>query len=315
MDFRQLQYMLKVAEEKSFSKAAQKLYIAQPSLSQYIQKMEQQLGVQLFDRSTTPLKLTYAGELYTETAKQILDLKDQLLQQMEDIANLQKGRLAIGLSAFRSTYIMPKVLPVFHNRFPGIEVVLVEGTSQELEALAAKGATDITIMTLPVREDLFSYEPIFTEEILLAVPPNHPLSKRQGENLHNERPQVNLKELKNEPFILLKQDQKLHQIASHLCKQAGFKPRIILESESIEAAHALVTAGMGISFIPDTIALFRKVSQHPLYFSIEDLAPNRIMTAAYRKGRYLSRAANEFIDIMKDILGNFDTLYVEKKDY
>jgi DNA-binding transcriptional LysR family regulator len=310
MDFRQLQYMLKVAEEKSFSKAAQKLYIAQPSLSQYIQKLEQQLGVQLFDRSTTPLRLTYAGELYVETAKQILDLKDQLLQQMEDIANMQKGRLAIGLSAFRSTYIMPKVLPVFHKKFPGIEVVLLEGTSPELEALAAKGATDITITTLPVQEDLFSYEPILSEEILVAVPLNHPLGKKKDSELHNHRLQINLRCLKDEPFILLKQDQKLHQIAASLCRQAGFKPKIILESESIEAVHAFVTSGMGVSFIPDTIALFSKISQHPLYFSIEGLTSSRTMAAAYRKDRYLSRAANEFIDVMKDILGT-----LEKKDY
>ena len=185
MDFRKLQYMLKVAEEKSFSKAAQKLYIAQPSLSQYIQKLELQLGVQLFDRSTNPLRLTYAGELYAETAKNILNLKDQLSNQMEDISNFKKGRLTIGLSAFRSTYVMPKILPRFHEKFPGIDVVLVEGNSVKLEELAIKGITDISLMTLPIKENFFSYEPILSEKILLAIPPQHPackeiLTKQQG---------------------------------------------------------------------------------------------------------------------------------------
>jgi DNA-binding transcriptional LysR family regulator len=287
-----------VAEEKSFSKAASKLYIAQPSLSQYIQKLEQQLGVLLFDRSTTPLRLTYAGELYMETAKKILDLKLQLSQQMEDIAELKKGRLTIGVSAFRTTYIMPKILPLFHESFPGIEVVLLEGTSSELEDMAIKGATDISIMTLPVDEELFSYEPVLSEEILLAITANHP---HFSQYKHNK---INLYELREEPFILLKQNQKLHHIAESLCKQSGFKPKIVLESESIEAAHALSAAGMGITFIPDTLAKFSRLATPPLYFSIEGLSPVRQLVVSYRKGRYLSKAAAEFISLTKDILKN-----------
>lgn len=304
MDFRQLQYMLKVAEERSFSKAAQKLYIAQPSLSQYIQNLEQQLGVQLFDRTTVPLRLTHAGELYVETAKQILDLKDQLSQQMQDIALMRKGRLTIGLSPFRSTYIMPKVLPLFHEKFPGIEVILLEGTSSELEELALKGSTDISIMTLPIQGKLFEYERVLTEEILVAVPPQHPL-KEEVDKIQSHSsiyPKIHLSKLRNEAFILLKQDQKLHQISSNLCKRAGFKPRIILESESIEAAHALATAGMGITFVPDTLTLFRQTTQSPLYFSIADEPSTREMVVAYRRGRYLSKAASEFIIVMKELL-------------
>jgi DNA-binding transcriptional LysR family regulator len=296
MDFRQLQYMMMVAEEKSFSKAASKLYIAQPSLSQYIQKLEQQLGVQLFDRSTNPLRLTYAGELYVETAKKILDLKDQLAQQMEDIADLKKGRLIIGVSSFRTTYIMPKILPLFHESFPGIEVVLLEGTSSELEDAAIKGTTDISITTLPISEDLYSYEIVLSEEILLAISANHP---RFSQYAHSK---INLNELREEPFILLKQNQKLHQIALNLCKQSGFKPRIVLESESIEAAHALAAAGMGITFVPDTLAKFSRHTAPPLYFSIEELTPVRQLVVAYRKGRYLSKAAIEFINLTKEVL-------------
>jgi len=313
MDFRQLQYMLKVAEEKSFSKAAQKLYIAQPSLSQYIQKLELQLGVQLFDRSTSPLRLTYAGELYVETAKNILDLKDQLTNQMEDISNFKKGRLTIGLSPFRSAYIMPRILPRFHEKFPGIEVVLIEGNSVKLEELAIKGTTDISIMALPIKTDFFSYEPILREKILLAIPVQHPIAKKvinqhytkQQDAADHTYPEISLDELCDEPFILLKQHQKLHQIAVSLCKQAGFKPKIILESESIEATHALVSSGMGIAFIPDTITLFPQTYTTPIYFLIKDLETTRTLVVSYRKKRYFSRAAKEFIIIMKDVLGTF----------
>lgn len=304
MDFRQLQYMLKVAEERSFSKAAQKLYIAQPSLSQFIQKLEQQLGVELFDRSSTPLKLTYAGELYVETAKRILDLNDQLSQQMEDAANSKKGRLTIGLSPFRSAYVLPKILPLFQERFPGIEIALIEGTSTELEELALKGAADICIMALPIEDKLFSYEPILTEEILIVLPPNHALHNKSNIEFSNKsyHPSLNLKLLSEESFIMLKQNQKLRQIAVNLCKLAGFKPKVVLESKSIETVHALALAGIGITFIPDTLTWSLHKQDYQMYYSIEELNARRTLVAAYRKGRYLSVAAREFIEIMKNIL-------------
>lgn len=303
MDFRQLQYMLKVAEEKSFSKAAQKLYIAQPSLSQYIQKLENQLGVQLFDRSTSPLRLTYAGELYAETAKNILNLNEQLTNQMEDISNFKKGRLTIGLSALRSTYLMPKILPLFHEKFPGIDVILVEGNSVKLEDLAIKGFTDITIMTLPINNNIFRYEPILNEKIILAIPPDHPLCKRviKSNYAQHTYPEISLNELCDESFILLKQHQKLHQIAVSLCKQAGFSPKIVLESESIEATHALVSSGMGIAFIPDSIALFPQTPTDPVYFLIKDLETTRTLVVCYIKRKYLSRASKEFIGLITDL--------------
>jgi DNA-binding transcriptional LysR family regulator len=296
--------MLKVAEERSFSKAAQKLYIAQPSLSQFIQKLEQQLGIELFDRSSTPLKLTYAGELYVETAKRILDLNDQLSQQMEDAANSKRGRLTIGLSPFRSAYVLPKVLPLFQERFPGIEIALIEGTSTELEELTLKGATDICIMALPIEDKLFSYEPILTEEILIVLPPNHFLHNKFNIDFNNKnhRPSLNLKLLSEEPFIMLKQNQKLRQIAANLCKQAGFKPKVVLESKSIETVHALAIAGIGITLIPDTLTWSLHKQTYQMYYSIEELHARRTLVAAYRKGRYLSIAAREFIEIMKDIL-------------
>jgi DNA-binding transcriptional LysR family regulator len=303
MDFRQLKYMLMVAEERSFSKAAQKLYIAQPSLSQYIQKLESQLGVELFDRSTSPLRLTYAGELYAETAKHILDLNMQLSQQMEDIVDFKKGRLVIGLSTFRSTYIMPMLLPSFYEKFPGIDVVLVEGTSPELYDLAVKGVTDISIMTLPINEEHFSYESIMEEEILLALPPHHSICEKfKAAKKDKARHKIELSCLCEEPFILLKQNQKLHRISTYLCEQAGFKPKIILETESIEAAHAFAAAGMGITFIPDTIASFNRFLEQPLYFSLEEFKATRTLVIAYRKGKYISKAAKEFINLAQTVL-------------
>lgn len=294
MNFRQLQYTLKVAEERSFSKAAQKLYIAQSSLSQYIINLEQELGVQLFDRSTNPLRLTYAGEVYIQAAAHILDQSDQLRQQIEDITNFKKGRIVIGLSTFRTSSLIPLVLPAFRERFPGIEVVLMEGTSAELEKHALQGVTDMTIGPLPVKDELFDYEEILQEELLLSVPLSHPLWKEGWDN----PPVIPLARLRDEGFILLTGSQKMHQIATKLCQESGFQPNIVLETKSLEAADALARSGVGIAFIPDTLIRFQPDPKPPCYFSMEG-HPSRTLVVSYRKDRYLSRLADAFIETMQ----------------
>jgi DNA-binding transcriptional LysR family regulator len=302
MEYRQMKYVLKVAEEQSFSQAAKKLYIAQPSLSQCIQRLEKQLGVLLFDRTSTPLRLTFAGELYIETAKRILDLNDQMIQQMDDIADLKKGRLTIGSSPFRSTYLLPQVLPLFQRQYPGIEIVLAEGTTAELEEFALNGTTDFSIVLLPISENIFAYEPILTEELLIALSPQHPLSKQNRGSNSNQPPwtNINISELKDVPFILMKHGQRLHQTLLDLCAQAGFKPKIILESQSMEAAQALVVAGLGATLLPDTLVRLRYMSEHPCYFSIKESINTRTVVVAYRKEKYLSKAARLFISLMKE---------------
>jgi len=303
MEYRQMKYVLKVAEEQSFSQAAKKLYIAQPSLSQCIQRIEKQLGVLLFDRAVTPLRLTFAGELYIETAKQILDLNNQLIQQMDDIADIKTGRLTIGSSPFRSTYLLPQVLPIFQEQFPGIEIVLAEGTTAELEEFALNGTTDFSIVLLPLAKDLFSYEPILTEELLIALSPHHPLSKENTKSNSNQPPwpKIKISQLQEVPFILMKHGQRLHHTLLDLCALAGFKPKIILESQSMEAAQSLVVAGLGATLLPDTLVRFRHMSEHPCYFSIEEPTNTRTVVIAYRKEKYLSKAAHSFISLLKKI--------------
>ncbi|WP_040393838.1 LysR family transcriptional regulator [Effusibacillus pohliae] len=298
MEIRQMQYVIKVAEERSFSRAAEKLHISQPSLSQQILKIEQQLGVKLFDRTANPLELTYAGERFVATAARILDLTEQLRREMEDVADFKKGRLVIGSLPITGAHVLPAALPIFQQRFPGIEVVLVEGTTSELEELTAKGKTDFTLLTLPLQDPALQYEPILTERILLAVPPQHPLARRTRD------PQgvgVRLPELRDEPFILLKRGQGFRQIVLELCGKAGFEPRIAFESSNIETVQSLVAAGMGIAFVPEMVARSGWASGKPVYLSPTDPVPTRTLVVAYREGNYLSRAAIAFIGLLKEV--------------
>lgn len=303
MEFRQYKYVLKVAEEKSFSLAAKKLYISQPSLSQLIIKLEEKIGFPLFDRSASPLRLTYIGELYLETARQVLDLSDQFDKKVADVANLRRGRLTIGSSPFRSTYLLSQIIPAFGQRYPGIELILKEDTTRSLEELALNGETDFSLSLLPINTKVFDYEELFQEELLLSLPPNHPLSlryKRTPGDYH-EPPRIRLKAVADTPFILMDQGQKLHDTLFSLCSKARFTPKILLETQSMNAAQALVGAGMGAALLPDTLIRASSIDKNPCYFSLSP-APKRTVIVAFAKGRYLSQAAREFIQLMKQRL-------------
>ena len=321
MNFRQFKYVITVAECKSFSKAAGKLFISQPSLSQYIQTLEEQLGVRLFDRTTNPLNLTPAGELYVETARQILQLGEQLTRQLSDMANLIEGKITIGASPYRCKYIVPNVLQIFQKKYPNVSVMLIEKGRAEVQDLLMKGSIDICLTNPPLKEGAFEYQPLITEEILLALPPDYEIKELQPEEhetvsnnittntsfaINKERPPtrlqipcVSLQKLKNAPFVLLESDQSLHGTAIDICALAGFKPKVVLENRSFEAALAMVNAGIGVTFIPDTLAKYGMYKDYT-YCSIAGLYPTREVLIAYRKGRYLSKAAFEFINIAKE---------------
>lgn len=145
MELRQLYYALKVAEERNFSRAAEKLHIAQPSLSQQILKLEKELDVSLFDRTTNSVELTYAGERFTEAAGRILDLTEQLKNEMRDISDVKKGKLVIGSMPMTGAHLLPIILPAFQAKYPGIEIHLVEETSRHGEIIRKVPEKDLVV--------------------------------------------------------------------------------------------------------------------------------------------------------------------------
>ncbi|MFC5699953.1 LysR family transcriptional regulator [Cohnella faecalis] len=291
MEFRQLLYAIQIAAERNFSRAAEKLHIAQPSLSQQLSKLEKELGVLLFKRSTNSVEMTYAGSVFVDKAQQIVDMTEQLRREMEDIADLRKGRLVVGSLPTTGAQVLPHVLPAFRAAYPEIEVALIEESTKKLEQLTASGGTDVSLLSLPLEEPALAYEPILDEEICLAVPPDHPLARRHAEGSPSA---VAVSDLRSEPFVLLKRGQGFRYIAYNICRQAGFEPRTVFESTNIETVQALVGAGMGISFVPRMIARKNGAEGSPVYLPLEG-RPTRTLVIAYRKGRYLSNAAEAFI--------------------
>lgn len=294
MEFRLLHYVIQIAAERNFSRAAEKLHIAQPSLSQQLSKLEKELGVLLFKRTTNSVELTHAGTVFVEKAQRIVDMTEQLRREMEDIADLRKGRVVVGTLPITGSHILPHVLPAFREAYPDIEIALVEEASATLEQLTASGGTDVSLLTLPLVEPTLAYDPILEEEICLAVPRDHPLAA-------NGAAEADVRALADEAFVMLKKGQGFRAIAVGLCRQAGFDPRVAVESTNIETVQSLVAAGMGIAFVPQMITRREHDGLQPVYLSLKG-RPTRTLVIAYRKGRYLSNAAEAFISTFRDTM-------------
>lgn len=301
MDNRQFDYFLKIVETKSFSKAAKQLYISQPSLSQYINRLETSLGTALFDRSSSPLVLTYAGEIYFETILKIKSLYSEMTNKLEDIEDLKKGFLNIGLTPSKANYYLPTILPVFKSKYPGIDIKITEGTSAELESLLGKGLVDLCLMNQPIEKSPYEieYEPFYEENIYLAAPSKYQLPTMPSEGIF---PRVDLEALNGMPFILLKQDQRLRQISSYVFTKNSIKPKVILETRSIETSLRLCAAGMGFCFVPDSARSYSLDGVRPIFYTIGEPPLTWKMVIAYKKNSHRSKAANAFANIAKETI-------------
>lgn len=300
IDEKELAYILQVAEEGTFSQAARKLYVTQPSLSQRIKKVETELGTELFDRRTNPLTLTYAGKLYIERARQIMRLKQDLVSQIEDMTELKCGHLRIGTSYSRTGYVLTQVLPLFKKKFPGIDITLLEGTVRELQDYAAEGLTDLAFVYLPLRREELSFEPVIDENILVAIPASHPISKKFGKESQKwPYPAISFADLRGDDFIILKPSRKMHGIYLNLCEQTKLKPKVVLESGSLISAQALVASGLGVTLVTDTLARYSRLAVNPFYFMLKEKVEQRHLGLAYSKFVQPSKAALEFIELTK----------------
>lgn len=294
MELRQLQYTLQIAAERNFSRAADKLHIAQPSLSQQLSKLEKELGVLLFQRNTSSVELTHAGEKFVEQAQAIISAVELLRQEMSDISQLRTGRVVVGSMPITGAHLLPHVLPAFKHKYSDVEINLLEDSSMNLEKLTAGGQTDLSLLSLPLESPALAYEVLGEERIDLAVPPDHPYAQRSGQGIRTL-----LSELKDEPFIVLKEGQGFRKMTVELCREAGFEPRIVFESNNMETVQSLVATGMGVTLVPHFIARAPRSEFVPVYLPLAEPVPTRTLVIAYRRGRYLSHAAEAFIETFK----------------
>lgn len=294
MNSRQLQYAVVLSEILNISQAAEKLNITQPALSKQILALEKELGVVLFDRSSTPLVLTRAGERFVKEAEEILFKEKQLKFSMEDFKTGDKGRLTIGISPFRASYFISDIIKQLQKKYEGLQIVLNEENSTQLHKDAIDGKLDFALINLPVDEALLDVTVLEPEPIVLVVP-NNLLYVIPGDK---EKKEIDFADCSKLPFIALRENQELRQLFDKICLTSEFVPNITVEAVGIATAWNLAKAGIGASVLPLKFVEESHSSKDVSVFSIKNSANVRKPAIVRRKGQYLSKYANDAIDLI-----------------
>lgn len=290
--------VLQVAKDGTFSAAAKHLYISQPSLSQCIKKVETELGVRLFDRSQTPLALTTAGEIYVRQAKEILRIRQALVQEVADLSELRTGSLTIGSSRTRSACFLIDPLVAFHRQYPGIQLAIKEAPVRTLEEYAAAGTVDFALLyDSSLRADFDSVE-LCRERTMLALPKSHPLARAYAEDDVQGFPRISFAAMDGEPFIRLQPRRQMAAVYDKLCKDSGAEPHVIFEANSIIEASELCSAGLGATLVTDMLVQSWRWKEQAFFFELEEEVEERHLMAVYSRQRQLSLAAQRFIDFL-----------------
>ena len=304
MNTKQFQYVLELAREGSFSRAADRLNISQPSLSQYIKKVETQTGTLLFDRTGSDVRITDAGQVYVETGKKILEMERQMERKLEDLSDFRIGSIVIGVSPHRCIHLMPEVSKRFKRLYPGIHLVIEERSGASLLGDAEHAGFDLCIATLPVHEKHFTYQLMQKEELLLAVNVDSELYRRLDQKAVRDGgrscPAVDCRDLDGEEFVMLEERQLMQRQLRELCEKNGIRLKTAIECRSIETQFAMVRAGIGAALMPSGISMFCQ-TENVAFFSFIQSVPWRDVAVIYRKGQYLSRPIRDLIEILLHI--------------
>lgn len=299
MNMKQLKYILVLAYEGSFSKAAGVLNISQPSLSQYVKKIEQQVGIELFDRTNGEVRLTDAGKIYVEVGRKILDLEHQMEVSFSDISDHKKGSLIIGTSPYRAAGMLPEITRQFREVYPGMHLNICEGTTSELAEGMEHGHYDMCLTLLPINERIFSYEKIIEEEVVLAVPYSYP--EFESKMLSTRKyPVINVKHLDQKHFIMLTDTQFMQKQLRDLEADYNINLNTAAIVKSLEAQIEMVKAGIGFALMPSGIKRFCKKNEVRFY-SFEQEFCKRDVVVMWRKEQKLPEVAKTLINIIKNI--------------
>ena len=305
-------YVYEVYKERSFTKAAQNLYISQPSLSERIKKIEEIIGEPLFDRSTTPLQLTEVGKVYIEAAEEITQIEQRVENYINDLAGLKTGNLAVGASTLFAAYVVPSLITQFNQKFPDVHIQLIEGNTAELEEMLGSNALDFVIDNYHYDSILYNKELYCEENILLAVPKHFAVNEELGmyqlsyKNIKNKNylnqkyPAVPLGRFADLPFIMLTQGNDTRTRGDRLCRNVGFKPNIVLEFNQQSTAYMASSTQLGATFISDILVSQLPTFENLVYYKLDGEEAKRKVFFYYKTHKYKTRVMEEFVRMMHE---------------
>lgn len=310
MDIKDIEYIYAVYCEKSFSRAAEKLFITQPALSFIVKKVENSIGVPIFDRRVNPIKLTHEGEYYIECIKKILDIQREMEDYFRVLKNNITGDLKIGAPTYFCTYILPSMVQAFKKDFPDSNIELYEANDFDLTKYLQSGVIDVCITVEKFDGKIFDTIALKEELIILAVPAslsiNDKLEKYRltfedvSSNLYLEDiyPPVSMRHFEKEPFLFQKKGNDMYKRGLEICKNAGFIPNISMYLDQLMTSYYVALAGKGIAFIRSDIASHVDYTDKLYFYKIDDKNTTRTINVSYKKNDKKSNIMENFLEFI-----------------
>ena len=295
-------YLNTLLTKGSFSSAAQALFMSQPSLSQYISRLETTVGSKIIDRNSKPLKLTITGKIYYDSLIEIINIKERTFENISDLDNLNKGKITIGALSYISQAVLSQVIVTYRKIYPKITVNIIDGSLLELEEYAAEGIVDFSILMFPYENCKLDYVELGDEPIVVAASKNSNIVKM----LEIKYPQgllyplVDLSELKDENFIILTREKRLRRSYEEVMEIIDSAPKRNIETNDVMNSLILTSCDEGVSLVPLSLARqFKDIFPVVFFNPIQRISKRKII-AAYNKTYQSSKASIEFIKILKD---------------
>lgn len=296
MDIKHMLYVLEVARWKSFTKASEALHLTQPTISKMIKNLEDELGVEVFIRKGKRVELTDTGRVIADHAQYICKSFENLTAELNDLTQLSKGLIRIGLPPMVGAHFFPHVMSQFRDKYPGLIIQMVEDGSKSIEAEVGNGSLDMGVVLMPSNPLLFDSFSFVDKSLKLIVHPSHVLAGRE---------EAALVELAQDSFILFREDFALHDRIIKECQRAGFEPHVIYESSQWDFISEMVAANLGIAMLPETVCAALDPNRVRVLSLIDPVIPWQL-AMIWRKDGYLSFAAREWIRFTQGMLAKSD---------
>lgn len=305
--FKGMDYVYAVWKEKSFSAAAKKLFITQPALSNSIKRVEDKIGLPIFDRSTSPIQLTDVGKEYIHAVEQIQASQENFARYLADTQNLRTGQITIGSGAMLSSYILPGLITSYKEKFPYVKINVVECGEEELQRRLLDGVLDLVIENSSFPETHFARQFFHREYLVLAVPKSWPINRElmawqqsienivSGLYLSPRYPAVPLNRFQDSPFVLLCPGDDNYSRAMELCEQFNFQPKVILNLNQQLTSYNMACAGIGAAFVSDTLVKNALPNPNVVYYKLEGETAQRDICFYYKRNRYMPRCVTQFL--------------------
>ena len=297
MNLKQAQYVKTIAECGSITAAAKKLFVSQPSLSQMLRQLEQETGLPIFDRSTSPMRLTYAGEKYLHAAERILAASAELESQLREIRQENAGRLRLGISITRAMQVMPPVLPIFQQQYPNVTLEMTERGSAHLEELLRMGNIDLALAALESTSPSLAYELIEKETVGILAGRDTAVARQYASGTD-----LPLEAVRRERFVCLTKGHSSRITQDKLFRRYGLTPNVLLETDALEVGRRVALEAGGCMILPSIYIDDYCYQHHGAFYPLKDYENHRHFYACYRKDEFVPRYVRDFIQITTQVL-------------